>query len=154
MKNNLLVIAVSFLAMKSFAFDCKNEEQLHLLDQAYETAILESDVTTLDKVLDDQYTWVHNRVSAIESKQDLIARVTNPSYSKPLSRTPNFQSTYKQDRTWVVTGLSEVNSAKPLATDPDNIRSNRYFFMRTYVRSGKSCRLLLPYSEGVELSFL
>ncbi|MBX2859393.1 MAG: nuclear transport factor 2 family protein [Cellvibrionaceae bacterium] len=150
MKKFLCLLIFVLLSGETFALPCRNEAQLRELDRRYENAILVSDADTLEKLLDDKYIWVHNQVSMIETKRDLITRVSDDTYAPPLSRKSSYQRASRRDGTWVLMGVTEVNQAKPIESNPNNIRMNRYFFTKTYVNTGRYCRLISSMTTKME----
>ena len=144
------LLFLSSLSIPSFALKCRSENQLFELDRKYENAIQVSDADTLEKLLDDKYIWVHNQLSMVETKSDLITRVSDEAYTPPLSRKSSYQRASRRDQTWVLMGVTEVNHIKPLDSKPNNIRVNRYFFTKTYVHSGRKCRLISSMTTKME----
>lgn len=71
MKKSLGLLAFFLLFCCSLMAQTKD---LIALDLAWERALLTSDVTFLDKVLADDFVWVHNHASLIDGKKEAVAR--------------------------------------------------------------------------------
>lgn len=117
---------------------CLDGEKLVEFDQQYENALLRRDLRFLEKLLADDFYWVHNLASAKENKADLLARLK--SSEEPVkSRRSHDLTLRKLGSTLVIEGLSSVEKWN---ADGKTFRTSRYQFMRTYVAIKGECKLL------------
>lgn len=128
-----MTIAVTPLA----AADCLSDTNLLRLENDYEQAIRTADVAWLERTLAEDFIWVHNHASAYESRAMLMARLRAEDYQPPKSRELSEVSVIRQGDTAVVYGLSTVDKHTEGAR-----HANRYHFMRTWLKTPVSCRLL------------
>ena len=141
-----LVVAMvpSFVAPPASAQgSCLDPTALIELDGEWERALLESDAELLGRLLADDFVWVHNHASGVDTKAALIERVSNASSSAAgatRSRVSSDVETRILGSTGVVTGFTVVDRGPG---------STRYNFMRTYVEVGGRCVLLANHTMEV-----
>lgn len=138
-------VALLYLAIPAFADSCLEREKLVGLDQRYESAMQQGDVKFLDKLLADEFYWVHNLASLKESKTQLLERVQKPE-EQPKSRRSHELTVRRLKDTAVVEGLSSVEKWN---ADGKTYRTSRYQVMRTYVAIKGECKLLAVQSMKV-----
>ena len=138
----LLLFAVwPVLAQES----CLDPDALLRLDAEWERALLESDAERLRTLLAEDFIWVHNHASAVDTKASLLERASNPAVGTARSRTQSNVEYRILGSTGVVNGFTVVDRGS---------RSNRYNFMRTYAEVSGRCLLLanhtmeIPDDEG------
>lgn len=145
MKNAVFVIAIILFSLVSLKAqqNCLNPESLASLDASWEKALLTSDVDQLDALLAEDFIWVHNHASLIDSKSMLLNRAADPK----AGATGNTRSRKQQEvqviikgSTGVVTGITIVDRG-PVPTT--------YHFMRTYVAHEGKCLLLANHTMAV-----
>lgn len=112
---------------------CLDDAALKQLDAGWERAYLERDVAHLDRLLADEFIWVHTHASSIDTKTILLDRISSAEDWGILSRVQSDVDVRSLDNTAVVTGFTQVTRRNG---------STRYTFMRTYVRTGGNCVLL------------
>ena len=61
------------------------QEQLVELDKGWERALLNSEVEFLDKLLAEEFIWVHNHATQIDGKAEALSRAKK--YAQDNSRT-------------------------------------------------------------------
>lgn len=125
------------LAPHSYA-SCLEKKSLKQLDTHYEQAIRNGDTDFLSQLLKDEFIWVHSLASQTESKSDLLARVGDKNYQKPVARTSERVAVLNAGSTAVVTGYTTVEKRN----GDDSTRASRYHFMRTYLLENGRCQLL------------
>ena len=113
-----------FLPLLSLAQSSK--EQLLSLDQGWEKALLESDVSFLENLVAEEFVWVHNHAGLIDGKEAVISRakkIQSGQQDDTRNRTPRDQQLVILGQTGIVSGFTEVDRG-PSPT--------LYHFMRTY----------------------
>ena len=133
-----LLIPLYFCAVHTFANNCLPVSDLIARDSQYEEATRTGDVAFLEKLLADDFVWVHNLASAVEDRSVIIARAKNPQ-EIPKARTTSDVHAHILKNTVVLRGLSSVDKWNE---DGKTFRTSRYQFMRTYVSVNKGCKLL------------
>lgn len=125
-------------SLNAHAEKCLATPALTQLDQQYEDALVNGDATFLADLLAEDFIWVHNLASSIETKKELIARIkTNTEHFK--ARHSDVLSAHRLDNTSVLSGTS---LAERFNDDGVSSRAARYQFMRTYVARDGKCYLL------------
>ena len=102
------------------------DQQLLALDQGWEKALLESDLTFLENVVADEFVWVHNHAGLIDGKEAVIARAKRihaGQQDDTRNRTSRNQQVVILGGTGVVSGYTVVDRGPSPVT---------YHFMRTY----------------------
>ena len=107
-------------------------------DRQYEEALRVGDVAFLTSLLADDYVWVHSLASQIETRTLLLTRLAHPGVV-PKSRSTSEVRGHVSGDTVVLRGLSSVEQFN---ADGKTWRTNRYQFMRTYVKVDGVCKLL------------
>lgn len=133
-----LVILLNLCAAATYAQSCLPLAELIARDSQYEEALRVGDVAFLDKLLADEFVWVHNLASAVEDKATILARSKTPT-EIPKARTTSEVRARVLENTVVLHGLSHVEKWNP---DGKTSRHLHYQFMRTYVSTAKGCKLL------------
>jgi len=134
----LMFILVSLASAAASANKCLPVESLIALDSKYEEAMRTGDSAFLENLLADNYVWVHNLASSIDTKETILTKAKNPA-EVPKARTTSDVQGHVLQNTVVLRGLSSVDKWNP---DGKTWRTSRYQFMRTYVNTGKTCKLL------------
>lgn len=132
------VMICSLLSVNLQAAECAQPSRLLSLDAQYEEALRVGDVKFLDKLLADDFVWVHNLAVDIEGKPVLLKRLKNQD-EVAKARNSHDISVHRLADTVVLSGLSSVDKYN---ADGKTFRTSRYRFMRTYVVTGETCRLL------------
>ena len=123
--------------------NCLEPDQLRATDQAWEKALRVSDVEWLTKHLAEDFVWVHNHASSVDSKSSLISRAKDPNAGAtghPLARTSRDVQILTLGNTAVVTGFTTVDRGTS---------SKTYNFMRTYAEVDGVCLLLANHTMGI-----
>ncbi len=123
---------------------CNSKQSVKGLDAKYENALKVSDVDFLEHLLSQNYIWVHNHGRFVDTKDTLVGRAKDASSSatgNPRSRTQRDVKVLNIDKTWVVSGFTEVDRGESPIT---------YAFMRTYVQNNKGCKLLAAQTMALE----
>lgn len=133
-----LLLVLGMGAANVFANSCLPVADLIARDSQYEEATRVGDVAFLEKLLADDFVWVHNLASAVENKSVIISRAKNPT-EIPKARATSEQHAHVLQDTVVLRGLSSVDKWNE---DGKTFRTSRYQFMRTYVSTKNGCKLL------------
>lgn len=145
----LAAVLLSFAVWPASAQEsCLDPEALLRLDAEWERALLESDAELLRTLLAEDFIWVHNHASAVDTRTSLLERASDPAVGTAGSARSRTQSNVEYrilGSTGVVNGFTVVDRGS---------RSNRYNFMRTYAEVSGRCLLLanhtmeIPEDEG------
>ncbi len=129
---------VSVVAQES----CLNPNRLTSLDASWEKALLESDANHLKSLLLEDFIWVHNHASLIDSKSELIKRVSDRKgdATHTRSRTSKDVKVIIAGATGIVTGFTFVDRGPTPAN---------YHFMRTYVEIDGNCFLIANHTMAI-----
>lgn len=140
MKTMETFLAALFVAFPSAALcaPCLPLDKLVERDRQYEEALRVGDTAFLASALADDYVWVHSLASQIETRASLLARLAKPAVV-PKSRTTSEVQGHVSGDTTVLRGLSSVEQFN---ADGKTWRTNRYQFMRTWVKVDGACKLL------------
>ena len=135
MIRHFLVAALFAFAAPANAQDsCINRDNLVELDAGWERALLESDVAFLERVMADEFVWVHNHASSVDTKEILLERAREGNATgRPRARE-------QSDVTVRITG--SVGIVHGFTTVVRETVSPRYTFMRTYAEIDGRCQLL------------
>jgi hypothetical protein len=134
----LIFILASLASVAANANKCLPVESLIVLDSKYEEAMRMGDAAFFKNLLADNYVWVHNLAASIDTKETILVKAKNPA-EIPKARTTSDVQGHVLHNTVVLRGLSSVDKWNP---DGKTWRTSRYQFMRTYVNTGKTCKLL------------
>ncbi len=119
---------------------CLDHKALLNLDQQWEQALLERNADFLDRLLADDFIWVHNHASQTDSKESLIGDLKSMTSSGMRSRVSSDVQARVLGQTGVVTGFTVVERTSSVT---------RYNFMRTYVEVDGRCRLLANHTMAI-----
>lgn len=130
---------ISFLLLIGFTTTaqqiCMTAQSIKALDAQWEANNLNPDPEFFRNVLAEDFIWVHNHASMIDSKEAVIKRAETQSAkgtSDTRSRTQSEVKVSITGNTAIVTGFTVVDRG-PTPT--------RYHFMRTYVEVDGKCLL-------------
>ena len=134
----LCILLCCFSSVNLLAAECLQPSRLKVLDAQYEEAIRIGDIKFLNKLLADDFVWVHNLEADIENKSGLLKRLKT---EKEIAKARNSHdiTLHGLADTVVLSGLSSVDKYNP---DGKTFRTSRYRFMRTYVAVKNQCKLL------------
>lgn len=139
----LLFFFFGFSITSIKAQSCLESSQLKSLDAKWEKALLKSDVDLFESLLSEDFIWVHNHASLIDSKAGLIERAFDPkrgATGNTKSRISKEVSTIAEGSTGIVTGFTIVDRGPTPVT---------YHFMRTYVEKEGNCFLIANHTMAV-----
>ena len=145
MKSIFFYILLSGLSVSSVMAQksCLDPENLKNLDSQWEKALLDSDAEFLESLLADDFIWVHNHASMVDSKEALLKRASNPN----VRATGDTKSRVSKDvkaivlgSTGVVIGITIVDRGPTPTT---------YHFMRTYTVVDGKCYLLANHTMAI-----
>jgi ketosteroid isomerase-like protein len=116
--------------------DCLDAANLKALDYRYEQALRTGDKRFLDELLAEDFVWVHNHASQLETKQKLLGRF-GEDYRATKAREQAGVQVRRLGDAAVILGSTTVEEFKA-----DGLHINTYQFLRTDVATDKGCRLL------------
>lgn len=134
---------LSLFFFGSFAAFAQDSKDLILLDQAYEKALLESNVAFLENLLSDDFVWVHNHAGLIDGKSQVIARakrIQDGQADTTKGRLVKEQKLVSLEDTFVIYGITVVDRGPSPTT---------YHFMRTYVWENGKYTLLANHTMAI-----
>jgi len=138
--NIAFVLLSWFLAAPSIASSCIDAIQIQETDGRYEASLVEHDYAFLSDLLADNFVWVHNDASAIDSKGSLLDGIrTSRSGPASTSRVSTDVEVRQKGSVAVVTGFTTVRRT-------GSVRPEKYHFMRTYVLISDRCLLLANHT--------
>jgi len=122
---------------------CLERDALIHLDAQWEQALLESNVDVLTMLMAEDFVWVHDHASMVDTKASVLQRASDATVGAsgfPRSRVSSDVEARVLGSTGVVTGFTVVDRG-PTPT--------RYNFMRTYVEVGGRCVLLANHTMAI-----
>ena len=144
------VIAIAFLlivvdpAPVNHDESCLSAEALRRIDASWEKALLEGDEYVLRELLAEDFVWVHDHASTIDSRESLLEWATGGSGERnTVSRAQSQVETRRLGQTGIVMGYTVVTRSGG---------STRYRFMRTYAELDGGCRLLANQTMAMPVS--
>jgi hypothetical protein len=132
----LLLLAFSSLAQTT-------QEQLVELDKGWEKALLNSEVEFLDKLLAEEFVWVHNHATQIDGKAEALSRakkIRAGQQDDTRNRSPRDHQVVILEQTAVVSGFTVVDRGPQPTT---------YHFMRTYVLVTGKWKLIANHTMAI-----
>lgn len=133
---SLLILLSLFSYFSASAQSCMTEANITALDAQWEEANLNPNPEFYKKVLAENFVWIHNHASMIDSKESTLTRAEKQLAGDGSNTKSRIQSDVKvaiTGNTAIVTGFTVVDRG-PSPT--------RYHFMRTYVEIDGKCLLL------------
>ncbi|GAB3217600.1 nuclear transport factor 2 family protein [Algoriphagus aestuariicola] len=144
MKKTLLILFCAVLFSVSFAHaQSAQEKELIALDMAWEKALLDSDAAFLERLLADDFVWVHNHASLIDGKPQVLARAKRIQGGQ----VDNTKGRASRDQKVVFLGETAVVSGFTLVDRPPSPVT--YNFMRTYAKINGEYKLLANHTMAV-----
>ncbi|OOG75317.1 nuclear transport factor 2 family protein [Algoriphagus sp. A40] len=137
-----LLILLILLPLISFVSQAQTQ-QLIELDLAWEKALLTSDVDFLEKILAEDFVWVHNHASLIDGKPEVIARAKRIQAGQAddtKGRASRDQHVVILGETAAVNGFTVVNRGPSPVT---------YHYMRTYAKVNGEFKLLANHTMAI-----
>ncbi len=133
---SLLILLFGISYFGAFAQNsCMTEASIKALDAQWEESNLHPNPDFFEKTLAENFIWVHNHLSMVDSKESLIQSAKR----KKAAGTSNIRSRTQSDVKVAITGNSAiVTGITFINRDPD---PTRYHFMRTYVEVNGTCFL-------------
>lgn len=138
----VFVICILFCSSSVFA-QTWTSDQLKQIDRSWEEVNLSPDPDFLESFLAEDFIWVHNHMSMVDSKEDVVKRaknaVKNPN-NNTRSRDSRDVKVIIDGSTAIVTGITLVDRGPTPTT---------YHFMRTYVLKGNQWQLLANHTMAI-----
>ncbi|TXE03738.1 nuclear transport factor 2 family protein [Algoriphagus aquimarinus] len=135
MKSITLFLCLFTYFSASAQESCMTVENIKALDAQWEEKNLNPDPEFFKRVLADDFVWVHNHASMIDTKTSTVKRAEKQAANEGSDTRSRIQSEVKvaiTGNTAIVTGFTIVDRG-PTPT--------RYHFMRTYVEVNGTCFL-------------
>lgn len=125
------------------SFSQTPEQQILSLDQSWENALLDSDVSFLENLVAEDFVWVHNHAGLIDGKEAVIARAKRIQAGQKddtRNRTSRDQQVVVLGSTAVVSGYTVVDRGPTPVT---------YHFMRSYAFADGQWKLLGNHTMAI-----
>lgn len=138
-----LILTALFFTYSLVSLAQSAQETLVQLDQGWEKALLTSDVDFLEKLLAEEFVWVHNHAGLIDGKEAVIdraKRIQGGQADDTRNRTSRDQKVVILGQTGVVSGYTVVDRGP---------RPTTYHFMRTYAWSDDRWKLLGNHTMAI-----
>src|SRR5690606_34896677 len=119
------------------------EASIKTLDAQWEANNLNPDPEFFKSILADNFVWVHNHASMIDTKEAVVKRAETQSAKNTSDTRSRIQSDVKvavTGNTAIVTGFTMVDRG-PTPT--------KYHFMRTYVEIDGKCQLIGNHTMAI-----
>lgn len=136
-----LLVLISFYATAQQR--CMTAESIKALDAQWEASNLNPDPGFFRNVLAEDFIWVHNHASMIDTKEAVVKRAETQSAKGTSDTRSRIQEGVKvaiTGNTAVVTGFTVVDRG-PTPT--------KYHFMRTYVEINGKCQLIGNHTMAI-----
>jgi hypothetical protein len=145
MKSLILSFLVSLIAFFSAIAQqtCMTVENIIALDAKWEMSNLHPDPDFVEATLAEDFVWVHNHASMVDTKEVAVQRAKNQKAQGTSNTKSRIQSEVKvaiTGKTAIVTGFTVVDRG-PIPT--------KYHFMRTYVELDGKCLLVGNHTMAV-----
>lgn len=139
---SILLFAYCF-SFHSLVLSQSLEKKLISLDEGWEKALLESDVTFLENLLSEDFLWVHNHAGQIDGKEAAISRAKRIQAGQnddTRNRTTRDRQVIILGETGLVSGFTVVDRGPSPVT---------YHFMRTYAQVNGAWKLLGNHTMAI-----
>lgn len=138
-----LILLFTYLALPLATYAQTSEAHLLELDKGWEKALLESNVEFLEKLVAEEFVWVHNHAGLIDGKEAVISRAKKIQAGQAddtRNRTSKDQQVVILGQTGVVSGFTVVDRG-PIPT--------LYHFMRSYTWVDGKWKLLGNHTMAI-----
>ena len=143
MKKIALVFLLFIVFLGNSIAQTEEHESLLALDLGWEKALLNSDVAFLENLLAEDFIWVHNHASLIDSREEVIKRAKRIQ----AGLADNTKSRISKDQKVILFGNTGVVSGITLVDRPPSPVT--YHFMRTYVKMEGKFWLLANHTMAI-----
>ncbi|WP_291781012.1 nuclear transport factor 2 family protein [Cecembia sp.] len=143
MKKIALVFLLFIVLIGNSIAQTEEHESLLALDLGWEKALLNSDVAFLENFLAEDFIWVHNHASLIDSREEVIKRAKRIQ----AGLADNTKSRISKDQKVILFGNTGVVSGITLVDRPPSPVT--YHFMRTYVKMEGKFWLLANHTMAI-----
>ena len=122
---------------------CMTEQTILALDAQWEAMNLKPDPEFFKNTLAENFVWVHNHASMVDTKKDVVQRAEK----QAKNGTSNTRSRAQSDVKVAITGnMAVVTGFTLVDRDPT---PTRYHFMRTYIEVDGKCLLAGNHTMAV-----
>ena len=139
----VFILLFTLMVLPLMTFSQTSEAQLLELDKGWEKALLTSDVEFLEKLVADEFIWVHNHAGLIDGKKAVLSRakrIQSGQADDTRNRTTKDQQVVILGKTGIVSGFTVVDRG-PSPT--------LYHFMRTYAWTAGKWNLLGNHTMAI-----
>ena len=138
----MIVFAINPGSVKA-ADSCLDEAELKRIDAQFEQSLVTVDHVWLSSLLSEEFLWIHNQVSSVDTKDSLIGRMRSPGrQSANKSRVVAEVAVRRAGNAAVITGHTRVERTEEYVKRTGSAPTPTYHFMRTYVLVDGRCLLL------------
>lgn len=144
MKTSLLLLFLNLACYSSlYAQNILTTSSILALDAQWEEKNLHPDYEFFQSLLSDNFVWVHDHASMIDSKEAILKRIKTQQETGSNETKSRIQSDVKvmiSGKTALVTGFTTVDRGpKPI----------KYHFMRTYAEVDGKCMLVGNHTMAI-----
>ena len=139
----VFILLFTLMVLPLMTFSQTSEAQLLELDKGWEKALLTSDVEFLEKLVANEFIWVHNHAGLIDGKEAVLSRakrIQSGQADDTRNRTTKDQQVIILGLTGIVSGYTIVDRG-PSPT--------LYHFMRTYAWTAGKWKLLGNHTMAI-----
>lgn len=145
-KINLTIIILVLSIIKISAQEsCLTSDSLKKLDASWEKALLEMNLDFLETTLSENFIWIHNHASQIDSKESLL--MSGQKLVK--SNTRNSKSRIQKDVKVIISGNTGIVTGFTEVVRIDGTTRTTYNFMRTYSEIDGKCYLIANHTMAI-----
>ena len=138
-----LILLFTYLALPLATYAQTSEAHLLELDKGWEKALLTSDVEFLEKLVADEFIWVHNHAGLIDGKEAILSRAKRIQSGQA----DDTRNRTTKDQQVVILGLTGIVSGYTLVDRGPS--PTLYHFMRTYTWTGGKWKLLGNHTMAI-----
>lgn len=124
---------------------CLTSDSLKKLDASWEKALLEMNLDFLETTLSENFIWIHDHASQIDSKESLLA-----SGQKFVERnTRNSKSRIQKNIQVIISGNTGIVTGFTDVVRINGTTRTTYNFMRTYAEIDGKCYLIANHTMAI-----
>jgi len=142
-KINLIIIVLTLSIFKISAQEsCLTSENLKELDASWENALLEINLDFIKKNVSENFIWIHDHASRIDSKESLLE--SGQKFVE--SNTRNSKSRIQKDVKVIISGNTGIVTGFTDVVRINGTKTTTFNFMRTYSKIDGKCYLIANHT--------